>query len=233
MNRGSDNRGRGSGDWNRGYKHRDRGSFGRNSRGGYGDSRDANFRDDGPLKPFGTFLHTCRSGDETVAVCSTSDAARVPMFNAPVYNERGALVGKVQEVFGPLNAHYFTFSPETGVQPSSFERGTVFQIREGRTLPLTKFTSPEPKPVKSAQPRGGARGPKGRPQRGPAPRNFKGGDRGDRGDRGGYRGGPRDYSGGQGRFSRGGDRSGGREGFGRRNDRWGRDGDRGDRDGRR
>lgn len=230
MSRDFDNRGRRPGGWNGGSKQQGRGGFGQGPRGGYGDSRDA--RDDGPLKPFGTFLHTCRSGDETVAVCSTSDASRVPMFNAAVFNERGAMVGKVQEVFGPLSAHYFTFTPETGVQPSSFERGTVFQIREGRTLPLANFTNPKPRPAKGAPARGGAKGGRGRPQRGPAPRGFKGGDRGDRGDRwndrGGYRG-DRDRfgrSGGPGRFSRDGDRGGDRGSFGPRG---GRGGDYGNR----
>lgn len=123
-------------------------------------------------------------------------------------NQLQSVVGKVDEILGPMNQIFFTVKPQDGIVATSFKEGDKFYIGGDKLLPLERFL-PKPKTVgpkgpKSAGGRGGSRGGRG------APRGGRGGfaPRG----RGGFtprgRGGftPRGGSGG---FSRGGGSSGG------------------------
>lgn len=169
----------------------------------------------------GKFLHAC----EGEIVCQSINT-KIPYFNAPIYlenkvcpsqfpappksrtNQLQSVVGKVDEILGPMNQVFFTVKPQDGIVATSFKEGDKFYIGGDKLLPLERFL-PKPKIVgpkgpKSAGGRGGSRGGRG------APRGGRGGfaPRG----RGGFtprgRGGftPRGGSGG---FSRGGSSSGG------------------------
>lgn len=47
----------------------------------------------------GNFIHPCKEE----AIIKLSSAVQVPMFNAPIYLENKQQIGKVNEVFGPIN----------------------------------------------------------------------------------------------------------------------------------
>lgn len=171
------------------------GNFG--SRGGYGGfnrgSQDSMVPQE--FVPLGTFMHASE-GD---MFCKLTNE-KIPYFNAFVYNEQKAQLGKVDEILGPINEVYFTVKCQEGVVASSFKPNDKVFITSDKLLPLERFL-PKPKAAKApkvkkaagAGGRGGARG------------GF-GGGRG--GSRGGFRGG---FGGG-----RGGARGGARGGFGGR-----------------
>ena len=48
----------------------------------------------------GSFLHPC----EEDLVCKSS-IEKVPYFNAPIYLENRSQIGKVDEIFGPMNSY--------------------------------------------------------------------------------------------------------------------------------
>lgn len=173
----------------------------------------------------GAFAHPCE-GD---IVCKSLNAAKVPYFNAPIYLENKSLVGKVDEILGPINDVYFTVKPSEGIVATSFKSGDKFYIGGDKLLPLERFL-PKPKvlggiskPKKSGgSARGGARGGFGGARGG-----FGGARGGSRGGFGGARGGARGGFGGARGGARGGfggGRGGSRGGFG---DRGGRGGSRG------
>ena len=51
----------------------------------------------------GEFIHAC----EGEAVCKLTNP-KVPYFNGPIFLENKTQVGKVEEIFGPINASMFT-----------------------------------------------------------------------------------------------------------------------------
>ncbi|PRT55337.1 H/ACA ribonucleoprotein complex subunit 1 [Wickerhamiella sorbophila] len=183
--------------------NRGRGGF-RGGRGGFG----------GPQGPpdevveMGIFVQDCE-GD---IVCRSSNP-KVPYFNAPIYLENKSLVGKVDEILGPINEVFFTIKPTDGIVATSFKSGDKFFIGSEKLLPLERFL-PKPAAPKVKKPRtGGGAGGRG---------GFGG-----RGGRGGFSSGRGSYGGGRGGFSGGrGGFSGGRGGFG-----GGRGGGRGGRGG--
>lgn len=118
---------------------------------------------------------------------------QIPYFNAPIYLENKTQVGKVEEVFGPINSVYFTIKMSEGVVATSYSSGDKFYIDPAKLLPLDRFL---PKPKGAPSPRG---------------RGGRGGGRGGFGGRGGGRGGFGGRGGGRGGFG-----SGGRGGFGGR-----------------
>ncbi|KAK5734592.1 H/ACA snoRNP pseudouridylase subunit [Elasticomyces elasticus] len=175
---GGDRGGRGGG-FSRGG---DRGGFRGGSRGG----GRGGFQSYGPpdqVLEMGNFLHAT----EGEMVCSSINT-KIPYFNAPIYLENKTPVGKLDEIFGPLNQVYFTIKPQEGIQATSFKAGDKFYIGGDKLLPLERFL-PKPKPPPGApkvkKPRGGGdRGGRGRGaprgRGGFAPRG-RGGDRGGRG----------------------------------------------------
>lgn len=130
------------------------------------------------LKEMGTFMHAA----EGEMVCASTNAAKVPYFNAPIYLQNKSSIGKVDEILGPINEVYFTIKPSDGVQAASFAKGDKVFIGGDKLLPLERFL-PKPKgppgPKAPKKKRGAAGGPPGR-----------GGARGGFGGRGG-RGAPR------------------------------------------
>lgn len=179
--------------------NRGRGGF-RGGRGGFG----------GPQGPpdevveMGIFVQDCE-GD---IVCRSSNP-KVPYFNAPIYLENKSLVGKVDEILGPINEVFFTIKPTDGIVATSFKSGDKFYIGAEKLLPLERFL-PKPAAPKVKKPRTGGAGRGGfGGGRGGARGGFGGGRGGGRGGFGGGRGG---FSGGRGGF--GGGRGGGRGGFG-------------------
>lgn len=108
-------------------------------------------RDEGALIHIGRFLHPCTNDGYNVAVLESTNKGLVPKFNSPVYNDKGADIGIIDEVFGPIAGYYFTIKTHPNVNPKSFSVGQSFQIREGRTMPLSRFTNPPPPPQRQAK----------------------------------------------------------------------------------
>jgi H/ACA ribonucleoprotein complex subunit 1 len=177
------------------------GSF-RGGRGGY-----SSFREDSggdpknptSIMPVGTFLHA--SENEYLVLKSTL-SSQVPYFNAFVFLENKSVVGKIDEILGPINQLSFTVKADMGVKPASFKNGDKFFIASDKVLPLERFLPKPPQP-KAKRPKTAGSGGVRKPISGSS--GFRGG-------RGGSRGG--NFNRGGGSF-RGGNRGGGRAGFGR------------------
>jgi len=87
----------------------------------------------------GKVMHECES--ELVCKLSHPDS-KIPYFNAGIYLENKKKIGKIDEIFGPLNLVMFTVKMDPGVVAKSFqEKDSVF-IGTDKLLPLTRFTSP-------------------------------------------------------------------------------------------
>ena len=54
----------------------------------------------------GAFVHSC---EEDLVVKGSIE--KVPYFNAPIYLENKSQVGKVDEIFGPMNSYVSLFPP--------------------------------------------------------------------------------------------------------------------------
>ncbi|KAK2638201.1 hypothetical protein Ddye_025996 [Dipteronia dyeriana] len=177
-----------------------RGGGGRFGGGGRGGGRfgGGGFRDEGPpseVVEVSTFLHGCE-GDAVTKLTNE----KIPFFNAPIYLQNMTQIGKVDEIFGPINESYFSIKMMEGIVATSYNAGDKFYIDPSKLLPLSRFlTPPKGMPMGGRGGRGGGRGG-GRA-------GFRGGGAGFRG-----RGAPR---GGRGGFSRGGGRGGGFRGRGR------------------
>ena len=183
----------------------DRGGF-RGGRGGGRGGGGYGGYDQGPpaqVVEAGVFEHPC----EGEAVCKLTNTM-IPYFNAPIFLENKTQVGKVEEVFGPINSVYFTIKMSEGVVATSYSSGDKFFIDPQKLLPLERFL-PQPKGAKT---RGGGGGRGGRGGRG----GGRGGGFGGRGGGFGGRGGGFGGRGGGGRGGFGGRGGGGRGGgFGR------------------
>lgn len=114
----------------------------------------------------------------------------VPMFNQSVSSSRDApnVIGKIDEILGPVSHFLFTVTPVPGVDPSSVKAGSKVYIDKAFVLPLVIFTNP----LKNTGPKrlgggvagrkfggpGGQRPPQGNFNRGPGgpqggQRNFQ------------------------------------------------------------
>eukprot|EP00238_Polyblepharides_amylifera_P008775 CAMPEP_0196578840 /NCGR_PEP_ID=MMETSP1081-20130531/10294_1 /TAXON_ID=36882 /ORGANISM="Pyramimonas amylifera, Strain CCMP720" /LENGTH=146 /DNA_ID=CAMNT_0041898201 /DNA_START=202 /DNA_END=639 /DNA_ORIENTATION=+ len=124
-------------------------SGGRGGGGRFGGGRGF---DQGPpdnVVAVGEFIHDC----EGEAVCKLTNE-KIPYFNGPIFLENKTQVGKVEEIFGPINKAYFTIKMQDGVVASSYAEGDKFFIDPFKLLPLDRFLE---KP-KGAAGRGGAGG---------------------------------------------------------------------------
>ncbi|KAL2356016.1 Gar1/Naf1 RNA binding region-domain-containing protein [Cryomyces antarcticus] len=108
----------------RGTGSRGGGSFG--GRGGEGPVNTA--------AEMGTFLHPC----EGELVCQSTNS-KIPYFNAPIYLENKTMIGKVDEILGPINQVYFTIKGQEGIVATSFKPGDKFYIGPDKLLPLEKW----------------------------------------------------------------------------------------------
>lgn len=175
-----------------------RGGFGRGGGRGFG-------RGGGPPRDFGppdtvlemgSFVHAV----EDEMLCSSLMPDKVPYFNAPIYLQNKSVIGKVDEILGPINEVYFSVKMGEGMVAGSFKKGDKVYIAGDKLLPIERFL-PKPKMAGGVTKRGrGGRGGAGGRGRG-AP-GGRGGPRG----RGGGRGG---FGGDRGRGGFGGDRGGG------------------------
>ncbi|KAK2362145.1 hypothetical protein P8452_65780 [Trifolium repens] len=166
-----------------GFRGRGGGRFGGGGRGGGG-----GFRDEGPpseVVEVSTFMHACE-GDAVTKLTNE----KIPFFNAPIYLQNITQIGKVDEIFGPINESFFSIKMMEGIVATSYSAGDKFYIDPRKLLPLARFL-PQPKGQASGG-RGGGRG--GGFGRGGGRGGFRGrgptrGGRGPpRGGRGGFRG---------------------------------------------
>ncbi|KAG2061390.1 Gar1-domain-containing protein [Suillus hirtellus] len=188
------------------------------SRGGRGGGRGGfQQRDFGPpatVVEMGTFMHAV----EDEMFCSSLIPDRVPYFNAPIYLQNKSVIGKVDEILGPINEVYFSVKMGEGMIASSFKQGDKVYIGGDKLLPIERFlpkpkvagmlysmglstSAPEPYSLgvtkrgrgtaRGSGPRGrGAPGGRGRGGRGTSRGGVRGGFGGERGGfRGGFRGG--------------------------------------------
>ena len=84
--------------------------------------------------PVGGFMHACEG---ELVIKSTN--AKIPHFNAPIYLENKQQIGKLDEIFGPINSVYFTVKPDQGVKAESFDKSAQFFINPEKLLPLERF----------------------------------------------------------------------------------------------
>ncbi|KAF8270390.1 Gar1/Naf1 RNA binding region-domain-containing protein [Lactarius quietus] len=201
---------------------RGRGGFGRGGGRGFGRGGGPP-RDMGPpdtVLEMGSFVHAV----EDEMLCSSLMPDKVPYFNAPIYLQNKSVIGKVDEILGPINEVYFSVKMGEGMVAGSFKKGDKVYIAGDKLLPIERFL-PKPKMAGGVTKRGrggrggaggrgrGAPGGRGGPRGRGGGRGGFGGDRG-RGGFGGFggdrgRGGFRGFSGGRG----GGGFRGGRGGF--------------------
>eukprot|EP00897_Mesotaenium_endlicherianum_P005504 jgi/Mesen1/4982/ME000248S04274 len=81
-----------------------------------------------------TFVHAC----EGEAVTKLTNE-KIPYFNAPIYLENKTQIGKVEEIFGPINEAYFSVKMQDGIVASSYAVGDKFFIDPMKLLPLQRF----------------------------------------------------------------------------------------------
>ncbi|KAJ1732151.1 H/ACA snoRNP pseudouridylase subunit [Coemansia biformis] len=183
-----------------------RGGRGGGGRGGFGGGRGGfsggSYGPPDTVLEMGSYMHAC----EGEMVCRSTNE-KVPYFNAPIFLENKAQIGKVDEILGPINEVHFTVKLQDGVVATSFKPSDKVFIAPDKLLPLDRFL-PKPKSVGGVKKRGAAAG-----GRGGARGGGRGGFGGGRGGFGGGRGGGRGGFGGRG-GSRGGFGGGSRGGFG-------------------
>ncbi|KAL5572541.1 hypothetical protein UlMin_022138 [Ulmus minor] len=182
--------GRGFGGGGRGGR-----GFGGGGRGFGGGGGRGGFRDEGPpeqVVEVSTFIHACE-GDAVTKLTQE----KIPYFNAPIYLQNKTQIGKVDEIFGPINESLFSIKMMEGIVATSYSAGDKFYINPEKLLPLARFLT-QPKGQGAASRgggRGGGRGGRGGGFRGGggggfrgrgAPRGRGGPPRGGRG--GGFRG---------------------------------------------
>ncbi|KAF8479054.1 Gar1/Naf1 RNA binding region-domain-containing protein, partial [Russula ochroleuca] len=100
-------------------------------------------RDFGPpdsVLEMGSFLHAV----EDEMLCSSLMPDKVPYFNAPIYLQNKSVIGKVDEILGPINEVYFSVKMGEGMVASSFKKGDKVYIGGDKLLPIERFL-PKPK----------------------------------------------------------------------------------------
>ncbi|OBZ80119.1 H/ACA ribonucleoprotein complex subunit 1, partial [Choanephora cucurbitarum] len=188
-------------------------------RGGFRGGRGGFNNNQGPpaeVVVAGTFVSAC----EGEMVCQLTNA-KVPFFNAPIYLQDKTLIGKVDEILGPLNEVFFTVKMQDGQNASQFKKEDKVYIGLDKLLPMDRFI-PKPKVAGKASKPTGLQGKVEKKTKAPAARGSRGGfaSRGGSSRGGGGRGGFGGGRGGGGFESRGGgrggfaSRGGGRGGFG-------------------
>jgi H/ACA ribonucleoprotein complex subunit 1 len=88
----------------------------------------------------GSFLHAV----EDEMLCSSIMPDKVPYFNAPIYLQNKSVIGKVDEILGPINEVYFSVKMGEGMVASSFKKGDKVYIAGDKLLPIERFL-PKPK----------------------------------------------------------------------------------------
>mmetsp|Transcript_7920 Transcript_7920/g.22107 ORF Transcript_7920/g.22107 Transcript_7920/m.22107 type:complete len:159 (-) Transcript_7920:388-864(-) len=86
------------------------------------------------IEEIGEFLHSCE--DEMIFKCTNT---RVPHFNARIFLENKEELGKIDEIFGPINAFCCSVKPNEGIKPDSFKKGKKLYIDTQKLLPMVRF----------------------------------------------------------------------------------------------
>ncbi|KAJ3991423.1 Gar1/Naf1 RNA binding region-domain-containing protein [Lentinula boryana] len=89
-------------------------------------------------------MGSCVHAVEDELLCSSTIADKVPYFNAPIYLQNKSVIGKVDEILGPINEVYFSIKMSEGVLASSFKKGDKLFIGGDKLLPIERFL-PKPK----------------------------------------------------------------------------------------
>ncbi|ERM93526.1 hypothetical protein AMTR_s00004p00060080 [Amborella trichopoda] len=124
-----------------GFRGRDGGRFGGRGGGRFGGRGGGGFRDEGPpaeVVEVSSFLHACE-GDAVTKLTNE----KIPYFNAPIYLQNKTQIGKVDEIFGPINEAYFSIKMSEGIIATSYASGDKFYIDPAKLLPLQRFL-PQP-----------------------------------------------------------------------------------------
>lgn len=88
----------------------------------------------------GSFIHSV----EDEMLCSSLMPDKVPYFNAPIYLQNKSVIGKVDEILGPINEVYFSVKMGEGMVANSFKKGDKVYIAGDKLLPIERFL-PKPK----------------------------------------------------------------------------------------
>ena len=88
----------------------------------------------------GSFIHAV----EDEMLCASVLPDQVPYFNAPIYLQNKSVIGKVDEILGPINEVYFSIKMGEGMVASSFKKGDKVYIGGDKLLPIERFL-PKPK----------------------------------------------------------------------------------------
>ncbi|CAA2961500.1 H ACA ribonucleo complex subunit 1 1 [Olea europaea subsp. europaea] len=94
-------------------------------------------RDEGPpaeVIEVSSFVHACE-GDAVTKLTNE----KIPYFNAPIYLQNKTQIGKVDEIFGPINESYFSIKMMEGIVATSYSAGEKFYIDPAKLLPLSRF----------------------------------------------------------------------------------------------
>jgi len=86
------------------------------------------------IEEVGIVMHPAE--DDLVCQCIHK---QVPMFNQRIFLENKESIGKLDEIFGPINNIMFSIKMAEGMKASSFKRGSKFYIDSTKTLPLARF----------------------------------------------------------------------------------------------
>ena len=88
----------------------------------------------------GSFVHAV----EDEMLCSSMMQDKVPYFNAPIYLQNKSIIGKVDEILGPINEVHFSVKMSEGIVAKSFKKGDKVYISGDKLLPVERFL-PKPK----------------------------------------------------------------------------------------
>ncbi|KAA1478380.1 Gar1-domain-containing protein [Dentipellis sp. KUC8613] len=161
-----------------------RGGLRGGGRGSWSGGRPSYNRDAGPpdiVLEMGSFIHAV----EGEMLCTSLMTDKVPYFNAPIYLQNKSVIGKVDEILGPINEVYFSVKMGEGMVASSFKQGDRVYIAGDKLLPIERFL---PKAKTIGEKARGARGGAGRGRGMSGGRGSRGGGSGfsRRGSRGGF-----------------------------------------------
>merc|ERR1719482_954524 len=90
------------------------------------------------IEEVGESMHDC----ENDMICKCTNE-RIPHFNARIFLENKEEIGKVDEIFGPINSFCFSVKMHEGMKADSFNKGKKFYIDTMKLLPLARFL-PQP-----------------------------------------------------------------------------------------
>lgn len=88
----------------------------------------------------GSFVHAV----EDEMLCASVMPDKVPYFNAPIYLQNKSVIGRVDEILGPINEVFFSVKMGEGMVASSFKKGDKVYIAGDKLLPIERFL-PKPK----------------------------------------------------------------------------------------